>query len=1198
MLRKIKQIVFALCMTLFFVTMTVQAAETDELVILYTNDVHTYIDGDITYSKLASLKKLYKNVLLLDAGDHTQGTAYGSMDQGETIVNLMNLTGYDAATLGNHEFDYGMNGCLQTIDRAEYAYLSCNFYHEENGVFTHTVLDSCKVFDIAGKKIAVIGITTPESIKSSTPAYFQDENGKYIYGIAAGNDGASLYASVQTAIDAVSEEADVIIALGHLGDDATSAPWRSEDVIKNTTGLDAFIDGHSHSTVPMKSVEDKNGNTVILSQTGEYFHAVGKMTISDDGIKTELLTKDDLSGITADPTVKPVEDAWIQELEEKLGETIGSLEVVLDNYDSDNNRLVRSQETNSGDFSADALYYLFDQMDMDVDVAIMNGGGIRNKALTGDISYKNCKEIHTFGNVACLQTVTGQQIMDALEWGARSAGVSEEGCFLQVSGLTYKIDTSIESTVQADENGVWTGGPTGKYRVHDVKVYNKKTGTWDALNLSGKYNLAGYNYILRNLGDGFAMFDGAVNVLDYVMEDYLILANYVKGFEDCKVKADNSPLSKKYTGFNIAYGTVNGSGRIIREKQIEAYPIWVSGIQLTEINTSGDGWSYDRETKTLTLDNYAYSGAGYKNAAIYAEEDVHIVLKGENKIQCTGYYGICIKKATLSIMGKGSLEVAGSDYGIYTSGWNIGALTIGKEVLLFASSGDVASGSSYGIRADGAFVIQDQADVTAVGGYAPVRSCGIYAYTTLTIGDSAKVSATGGGSSDTTGDETDSYGIRTTDMFVNGGTLTTEGGTAKYASCGIFTQTLTVSDGEIIAKGGTALSGPSIGIQAVKTLNVSGGQLEATGGNASASADTSCGILVNGDTTISDGVVTATGTLGGYTRGIQTNTFSVSGGTVTGEVEKQEGITANYSCGIQSSGMAAITGGNVYADGGNAESSYGFVTAADFTIKNGNLYVTAGDAVSESCASSVGLTVYGNLTVCDGVVTASAGTAAGESTICRGLAVVGGALDAQSEQITFSTKGTPGLLGTKISVTGETYVELGITIDEKLKQTSEDDQLTIEPLLYTVHVRGLETKSAVDVPAGCSVNEIYCDYFKIEDFGAALLKDKEGYTFGGWFTDETYTKSFTFDDKVTADITVYAKWIPNEEQGSGSDSSQITPTPSDKADNSGNSDKTNTSVSTNSPKTEDESNWILWVLLVGVSFAVMAERNTKKKRCG
>ena len=528
-----------------------------DVVVLYTNDVHTYIDNNVgegnenglTYSKVAGYKDSLDNALLVDAGDHIQGTAYGSMDKGATIIELMNAAGYDLATLGNHEFDYDMEGTLAAIEAADFPYVSCNFYHEENGVAGDNVLDSYQVFEVGGVKIAFVGITTPESFTKSTPAYFQDDEGNYIYGIAGGEDGTALYEAVQEAIDAASAEADYVIALGHLGVDASSQPWTSREVIANTTGLDAFIDGHSHTTIPMEEVTDKDGNTVVLTQTGSYLDAMGQMTISADGtITTQLLTGEDLADVTPDADVKAIEDAWISEINTELGQVIGRIDDTLTNYAEDGTtRLVRKQETNTGDFAADALYYLFDNMGLDVDVAVMNGGGIRNTSTTGDISYLTCKEIHTFGNVACLQTVTGQQILDALEWGAKDVtadGAVENGGFLQVSGLKYTINTSIPSTVQQDDKGVWTGGPTGGYRVTDVQVLNNETGAYEPLDLTASYNLAGYNYTLRDLGDGFAMFEGAVNVLDYVMEDYMVLANYVQSFENGVVTGYAEPAGR------------------------------------------------------------------------------------------------------------------------------------------------------------------------------------------------------------------------------------------------------------------------------------------------------------------------------------------------------------------------------------------------------------------------------------------------------------------------------------------------------------------------------------------------------------------------------------------------------------------------------------------------------------------------------
>jgi len=572
-MKKLMTLLLSLILVLSCITpVTAEEPKSDDIVILYTNDVHTYIDGSLSYDVIKGVKTYletqYENVLLVDAGDHIQGTAYGSMDKGKSIIDLMNAADYDLATLGNHEFDYGMDGRIRvTDDWSDFPYVSCNFFHETDGERGSNVLDSYKIFDLGSEKLAIIGITTPESFTKSTPAYFQDENGNYIYGISGGIDGTSLYSDVQTAIDdAKADGATKVIALGHLGDDLSSGPWTSESAIANVSGLDAFIDGHSHSTISGKSVKDKDNHDVLLTQTGEYFNAIGMMVIDADTgeISTELLDAEHtiIASATADTAVKAIKDAWINEVDSQLDIKIGSLDVTLDNYDEDGNRLVRTQLTNSGSFAADALYYLFDDMDMDVDVAIMNGGGIRNGALTGDITYKLCKNIHTFGNVACLQTITGGQLLDALEWGARMAPDVEVGGFLHVAGITFDIDASVESTVQIDDKGIWTGPPTDEYRVKNVKIYNKVSGTYEPLVPDAEYNLAGYNYTLRDLGDGFTMFDVAVNVLDYVMEDYMVIANYIQGFEDSTVGAANSPLNAKYPALNIDYSDVNGDGRI------------------------------------------------------------------------------------------------------------------------------------------------------------------------------------------------------------------------------------------------------------------------------------------------------------------------------------------------------------------------------------------------------------------------------------------------------------------------------------------------------------------------------------------------------------------------------------------------------------------------------------------------------------
>ena len=540
--------------------------------ILYTNDVHTYIDNKspkLTYAAIAAMKQGYvdegKPVLLVDAGDHIQGTAYGSMDDGATIIELMNEAGYDIATLGNHEFDYGMARAKAIIKEADFPYVSCNWVDLRTGL---RVLPAVKLFPAGGKWIAFVGITTPESFTKSTPAYFMNaKQTKYIYDILGGDDGRKLYDAVQKAIDkAKALGADIIIGLGHLGVDPSSSPWTSEDVIANTTGFDAFIDGHSHTVMENKRVYDAAGKPVTLTQTGSYLANVGKMTIAEDGaITTELISTADVS----DAAVAATAEAWINDVDTMLGEQIATTDIKF--YITDpavGKRRIRMGETNLGDFVADGIYTYFNEVEqLDCDIAMMNGGGIRTDVAAGKWTFKTCKQISPFGNVACLMSVTGKQIQDALEFGARFVGPEgkENGGFLHVAGATYEIHTDIPNTVLTDDKNVWMGSATGTPRVQNVRIYNKKTGAYEPLDLNRTYALAGMNYTLRNLGDGFAMFDGAELIKDYVSEDYLVMSTYAMIFDAVNdvpvLSSANSPLAS-YPGYLLNYENPYGAGRI------------------------------------------------------------------------------------------------------------------------------------------------------------------------------------------------------------------------------------------------------------------------------------------------------------------------------------------------------------------------------------------------------------------------------------------------------------------------------------------------------------------------------------------------------------------------------------------------------------------------------------------------------------
>ena len=544
-----------------------------DVTILYTNDVHTYIDNKSpkpTYAAIAALKKSIedtgRDVLLVDAGDHIQGTAYGSMDDGATIIELMNEAGYDLATPGNHEFDYGMARAKAVLQEADFPYVSCNWVDLRTGF---NVLPSVKFFFVGGRKIAFVGVTTPETFTKSTPAYFMnDAQTKYIYDILGGEDGQKLYDAVQKAIDkAEFWGADTIIGLGHLGVDPSSSPWTSEEVIAHTHGFTAFIDGHSHTVMANKQVTDASGKAVTLTQTGSYFKNIGKMTVGADGtITTELI--DTYEGL--DAAVAATASNWISAVDDMLGEEIavGDTKFYI-NDPTTGKRRIRSGETNLGDFVADGIYTYFNEIEeLHCDIAIMNGGGIRTDVEAGPWSFKTCKTVSPFGNVACLMSVTGQQIQDALEFGARFAGAEgkENGGFLQVAGARYTIHTATPNTVQTNDKNVWTGSAATP-RVSNVEIYDKTTGTYKPLDPNATYALAGMNYTLRNLGDGFAMFDGATLIKDYVSEDYLVMSSYAAMFGGVDANglphlaSANSPLAD-YPGYLINYEDPYGAGRI------------------------------------------------------------------------------------------------------------------------------------------------------------------------------------------------------------------------------------------------------------------------------------------------------------------------------------------------------------------------------------------------------------------------------------------------------------------------------------------------------------------------------------------------------------------------------------------------------------------------------------------------------------
>ena len=500
-------------------------ALTKDLVILFTSDVHCGIDQGFGYAGLYAVKQQMAknyNVLLVDDGDSIQGEPVGTMTKGDAIIDLMNAVGYDVAIPGNHEFDYGMDNFLSLTKKANFPYISSNFTYKDELVFPAYVIK-----EVEGLKVAFVGITTPESITKSTPKYFQDENGNYVYGFLEGGTGEKLYAGVQSAVDAArAEGADYVIAIAHLGNEATSSPYTYADVLGNTTGIDAMVDGHSHDTDQLV-MKNKDGEDVIRAACGTKLEGIGYVTISakDGSLSYGLYTwhnsvsAPELLGIENEAS--QAVSAATDELNKKLATVVAKTAVdltITDPTAKDENgtaiRIIRNAETNLGDLCADAYK---DQSG--ADIAFVNGGGIRVSIAAGDITLNDILKVHPFGNEMCVIEVTGQQVLDALEFGARNTP-GECGGFLQVAGLTYEIHTYIESSCTTDDKGMFTG-VTGEYRVKNVKVAGED------LDLTKTYTLASHNYMLLDSGDGMSMFAGSKVLQKSVKLDNQVLMDYI-----------------------------------------------------------------------------------------------------------------------------------------------------------------------------------------------------------------------------------------------------------------------------------------------------------------------------------------------------------------------------------------------------------------------------------------------------------------------------------------------------------------------------------------------------------------------------------------------------------------------------------------------------------------------------------------------
>ncbi len=521
---------------------TVTTSEKAPIIILHTNDVHGGIDDNIGYAGLKSYMDKLENqygaerVILVDAGDAVQGSSIAMLTEGSAIIDLMNAVGYDYFVPGNHEFDYGMPRHFELIKKLNARVISSNFIRTEN---ERTVYPAYNMYTVDDIDIAFVGVSTPESLTKAKVQTFQDPQGKLAYTFLEDGTGKALYDNVQKTVDeARAKGAEYVVAIVHLGLEDSAEPWRSTDLIAHVKGIDAVIDGHSHSVIEGEKHKDKAGKDVILSQTGTKLTYIGKIIIEPNtGKITGTLINNDNTANLKDAAIlakiADIKDDFTAILEKKVAYT------PYDLVTRNGSLSARSAETNLGNLVADAYRAL-----LGTQIALSNGGGIRADIPKGDITYKNIIDLHPFSNDIMSIEVRGKALKDALEMGAKSLP-SADGGFLQVSGMTYEIDPSIPSSVKVDERGNFIA-VQGAYRVHNIRINGK------ALDENALYTLASSTYILKGAGDGMTMFKDAKILKDMFMTDSDVLIAYITKHLKGRIPA--------------TYEHPNGSGRIIQAK--------------------------------------------------------------------------------------------------------------------------------------------------------------------------------------------------------------------------------------------------------------------------------------------------------------------------------------------------------------------------------------------------------------------------------------------------------------------------------------------------------------------------------------------------------------------------------------------------------------------------------------------------------
>ncbi len=588
--KKLSALFLALVMA-FSLAIPAGAANWDEdltghIVILHTNDVHGAIDN---YASVAALKDAYEaagaQVLLMDAGDFSQGSTSVNVSEGATAVELMNMAGYDVATTGNHEFDFGYANLKTLMESAEFPILAADAFTAEGDL----AMDGDNLtFQLGDVTVGVFGLATPETATKAHPAKLEGVT------FLAEDE---LFACAQEQVDELTAAGcDYIICLGHLGIDAESTGNRSIDLLENVTGIDVFIDGHSHST-QSDIAEETNGTGMVgdtvLTSTGTKLESVGVVDIAADGtIDASTISMEELNateGFTPDQDIATRVSEINAQIEEDMGQVIGTSEVDLDGVREN----VRASETNLGDLITDAMLWQAGQDNEEVDAAITNGGGIRASIAAGDITKKSVNDVLPFGNTLYVVELTGAELLEALE-ASTYCTPEPVGAFPQVAGIEFTINTGAAYDAGENYPGTTYAEPASINRVTIQTVGGQ------AFDADATYTIVTNDFLAAG-GDTYYAFSAAESGYDTGISLDQVVMDYITEELDGTVTAARygQTANRIHT---ISYNDVTAGDWFARD---------VIYVTLTGLmNGTGDGFSPNNNINRAQLVTVLYRMAG------------------------------------------------------------------------------------------------------------------------------------------------------------------------------------------------------------------------------------------------------------------------------------------------------------------------------------------------------------------------------------------------------------------------------------------------------------------------------------------------------------------------------------------------------------------------------------------------------------